>query len=78
LLKAQISFKRSLEFGRRHLIVNAKHGSEVILDLKTIPTCVRAFDVLGNEAKTICPDRAGLVKLQVPPSGYLEVLTSSL
>jgi len=61
---------------RPHLIVNAQHGSEVILDCKTIPACVRTFDTLGNEVKTIRPDHAGLVRMEVPPSGYLEVLAS--
>jgi alpha-galactosidase len=63
-----------VDSGRRHLIVNATHGSEVILDIKSVPTSVRAFDVLGKEVKAACPDHAGLVKLQVPPSGYMEVV----
>ena len=57
-----------------HLIVNATHRHEVILDLETAPAAVRAFDVLGQAAVTACPSQAGLVKVAVPPSGYLEVI----
>jgi len=61
--------------GLPHLIVNATHARELIVDLSVPPTAVRAFDVAGKEAETLCPEHAGLARIPVPPSGYLEILS---
>ena len=60
--------------GKPHLIVNAKHGGEVILDLPAIPLRVKTADVLGNEVPVACPARSGLTRMAVPPSGFLEIV----
>ena len=60
--------------GHPHLIVNATHAHELVLELKSAPRSVQAFDTRGNKVETVSLNHSGLVKLPVPPSGYVEIM----
>jgi len=62
--------------GMRNLIINATHRDEVLLDLRGISGELSSFDVYGENVSVIMAG-GGVVNAKVPPSGYLQLESSS-